>query len=67
MVNNTKILNLQSELKILSFENNRERYKMSIQFNTLISELISKTPSGELRNKLTELNILHNAITETII
>lgn len=33
-------------------------------FDSIINTLILETPTGELRNKLTELNILHNNCIE---
>jgi hypothetical protein len=38
------------------------RYDLANQFRGKMGLLISKTPTGELRNELSELNILHEAL-----
>lgn len=62
-----EILNRESELQALRNKNSRERVLNVVQFQNKINELIHKTPTGELRNQLTELNLLHLAIMETIV
>ncbi len=61
------IKEMESELNKLKHQNATERFEYIKQFNTKINLLISKTPTGELRNELSELNILYHAILETII
>ncbi len=62
-----EILNRESELQALRNKNSRERIMNVVKFQNKINELINKTPTGELREQLTELNILHLAIMETIV
>jgi hypothetical protein len=62
-----KILNMESELKRLQYENSRERMKFATQFTKKIESLINQTPTGDLRNELTDLNILFVAMCDTII
>ncbi len=54
---NTELRTFKSNLK-----DQKEKYIE--QFNNKINKLISETPTGDLRNELTELNILHNSIIE---
>ncbi len=61
------IQNLETELEMLKTQNNIKRYTLIVQFNDKIFRLINTTPTGELRNELTELNILHQAILTTIL
>lgn len=62
-----QIRNMESDLNRLKNQNSRERMEFINQFNSKMNSLINSTPTGELRNDLSELNILYHAILETII
>lgn len=57
------IENQITELNILKKELinhiNNDNKQIEVQFENLINKLISITPTSELRNELTNLNILH--------
>lgn len=56
---------LENALKVIATEKQdaiAKRFELANSFRMKINLLISKTPTGELRNELSELNILHEAI-----
>ena len=59
-----EILNLKSHINGLEQALNRKRVKLSTDFQKQLDDLILKTPSGELRDKLTDLNILFGSIMQ---
>lgn len=59
-----EILNARAALKQLELECTRKRVKLVHAFTDKINGLIAKTPTGELRNELTELNILFISICQ---
>ena len=61
------INNLEVNLKRLKEEVSQEKMKLINEFNKKMNHIINITPTGDLRNEITELNILHQAILETIV
>lgn len=53
-----QILNKRIDLELKIVKDRKE-------FDSIIIQLILSTPSGELRNKLTDLNILHLLICDS--
>lgn len=56
---------LEDALKIVTTERQNaiaKRYELANSFRNKMNLLISKTPTGELRNELSELNILYETI-----
>lgn len=53
-----KILEINTLKKELKDHVQNENQEIHFQFETLINKLINSTPTGELRNDLTNLNIL---------
>lgn len=66
MNTHTKILNLEASLRVLKNQNLRERQELINNFSKKINKLIEQTPTGDLRNEYTDLNILFNLICETL-
>lgn len=66
MTTKLEIRNLEMHLQDLKSKISLERLGNVIAFEKKLNELISKTTTGELRNELTELNILFIAIMVTV-
>ena len=66
MKNNQKIKSMREDLRQLEHDNQMEKTRLSNEFREKMETLIANTPTGELRNQLTDLNILHHAIMETL-
>ena len=58
------IKELRERIKILERGEAKEKYKHVCMFNEKINELINKTPTSELRNDITDLNILFHLIID---
>lgn len=56
----TKKEQLFEEIQKLNKSLLKELFEQDALYNVLSTKLINETPSGELRNNITELNILHN-------
>lgn len=60
-----EILNMSEQLKELSeLGNFGDRKQFIVEFRKAINELINVTPTSELRNRITELNILFESIVD---
>lgn len=63
---NTQFEIRKKEKEIAELKNQlaKDRAGFIAQFNSKMTEMINKTPTGELRNNLTDLNILFQAVVE---
>jgi hypothetical protein len=57
-----KVRNLQIAIKDLKRELLVDLYDKDKKFNDYINKLINNTPSGQIRNSLTNINILHQEL-----
>lgn len=61
-----KIWELEHQIAVLKKKNDRERSELINQFNNKMNQLINQTPTGDLRDELTHLNILFLGVVDSI-